>query len=62
MYIISYKNYKYIEFRESFKLVEKTFGDNSFRVLGNMNREDSSAVITMELLKNMRRGVLKNGE
>lgn len=41
------------------RLVEESFGENSFRVLGGMGVESSGAIQTKELLRNMRRQVLK---
>lgn len=41
------------------RLVEKTFGKNGFRALGNMTPDDESAILHMELLRKARVGQLK---
>lgn len=43
------------------KLVEKTFGKGSFRVLGSMGADDNSAINILEILKSLRRAELSRG-
>ena len=41
------------------RIVEDTFGENSFRILGGMGVDDESTIKTRKILENMRRQVLK---
>ncbi|MCK9352483.1 MAG: hypothetical protein M0P76_06925 [Candidatus Pacebacteria bacterium] len=42
------------------RLVEKTFGEGSFRILGNMDVERNSGIITLETLKKARMRMLRD--
>ncbi|MFA6565383.1 MAG: hypothetical protein WCT48_01440 [Candidatus Paceibacterota bacterium] len=44
------------------RMIEKTFGEGSFRTLGNMDKGENSGIITLEALKKARMRTLRDAE
>jgi len=43
------------------RLIEKTFGEGSFRLLGNMDTDDESGALHLESLEKARRRQIRKG-